>query len=126
MSKRVLPLTLLFILIACAKATGPSGASGIQGEVTIGPTCPVEMAGSPCPDAPFAATITVSQDGEVATTFTTGDDGRFHIPLDPGTYELTAVPVQPGGIASLKPLPAVTVSESTYTGVTISFDSGIR
>ena len=126
MLKRTAAATLLFILVACASGISGNGSSGIQGQVMIGPTCPVMMQNSSCPDAPFAANIIVSRDGSEVTVFETGADGRFHIALDPGTYDVAAEPLEPGGIASLKPLPPVSVFEGTYTSVTLTFDSGIR
>ncbi len=124
--KRSAVAILLISLVACARGASGDGESGIQGEVTVGPTCPVQMQNSPCPDAPFAATVIVSKDGTRVATAETGADGKFHISLEPGVYDVTAEPLEEGGIASLKPLPPVTVAEGAYTAVTIPFDSGIR
>lgn len=122
-----LALTLV-VLVACAKA-GPlsgSGASGIEGVVTIGPACPVQIQGTPCPNQPYAAKIVVHQGSNVVTTFETGADGRFHIPLDPGTYDVSAVSLQSNGISRMTPIPPVDVKDGAYTSVSIVFDSGIR
>lgn len=91
----------------------------------IGPTCPVEVAGSPCPDAPLAAGIDVTQNGELVSTIRSGEDGRFSIDLPPGEYVLEGVEPNPGAPPTAKPL-AVTVSVHEYTEVTFLFDSGIR
>jgi len=115
------------VLVACAAKTGTgNGSSGIRGTVTIGPTCPVERADSPCPPTPYAAKITVSKAGDVVATATTAADGRFQISLEPGTYTIDAVPVNADGIARMQPMRPVTVTAGAFTGVTISFDSGIR
>src|SRR5437764_12857036 len=93
----------LVALVACAKAGPASGSSGIQGGVTIGPGCPVEIQGSPCPDRPYAARIVIHQGTHLVTTFETGSDGRFHISLDPRTYAVTAVSPGPNGVARVRP-----------------------
>jgi hypothetical protein len=128
MQRLLLPLTLTLLTVACAgEIDRGSVASGIQGRVTIGPQCPVEIAGSPCPDAPFAATITVLQaGGDPVLHVATGDDGRFRIPLPPGTYTIEAEPLPPGGIARMLPVRPVTVRPDAYSAVAVSFDSGIR
>jgi hypothetical protein len=124
-----MPLLLLALLLAaCNNAVEPgSVTSGIQGRVTIGPQCPVVMAGSPCPDAPLAATITVSStDGQEVASIETPRDGTFRIALAPGTYVVEARPLQGDGIARMLPLEPVHVVVDTYSTVPISFDSGIR
>jgi hypothetical protein len=130
--RRMKPLAILVVLpVVLAACAGEihqgSATSGIQGRATIGPQCPVEMAGSPCPDAPFAASIAIRQvNGDPVLQTETGDDGRFHIPLPPGTYTIEAEPLQQGGIARMLPMDPVTVRSGVYTTVAISFDSGIR
>ncbi len=128
MKRIALAVAVLALVVgACANKTGTgSGSTGIQGEVVIGPTCPVEIAGSPCPPAPLAAKITVKRDGNVVATLKTGSDGRFRIPLEPGTYTIEAEALKPNPIQFMHPLPPVTVRQDGFTGVTISFDSGIR
>lgn len=127
MRRVALLLVVGSILVSCAssKAAG-NGSSGIQGTVTIGPTCPVERIDSPCPPAPYAAKITVSSEGTVAATVTTGADGAFRIALAPGTYTIHADPANGDGIAHMRPLDPVTVSAGAFSHVSITFDSGIR
>jgi hypothetical protein len=120
-------VVLTFVgLAACAHAGPASGSSGIQGAVTIGPGCPVEIQGSPCPDRPYAARIVVHQGTHLVSTFETGTDGRFHIALDPGTYEVSAFSLQPNGVSRMIPVPPVIVKVGGYTSVAIMFDSGMR
>jgi hypothetical protein len=128
MKRLVLLIVLAALPAACAgEIDHGSVTSGIEGRATIGPLCPVEVVGSPCPDAPFVATITVRRaDGDPVTHAETGDDGRFRIPLPPGTYTIEAEPLPPGGIARMLPVDPVTVRSGAYTTVPISFDSGIR
>ena len=120
-------VALAFVgLVGCANAGSASGSSGIQGGVTIGPGCPVEIQGSPCPDRPYAARIVVHQGTNLVSTFETGPDGRFHISLDPGTYDVSAFSLEPNGVSRMIPVPPVTVKAGAYTSVRIVFDSGIR
>ena len=127
MRKILLVAVCTSVLVACGSKTGTgNGSSGIRGTVTLGPTCPVERADSPCPPAPYAAKITVSKAGDVVATATTAADGRFEISLEPGTYTIDAVPVNTDGIARMQPMQPVTVTAGAFTGVTVSFDSGIR
>src|SRR6266511_200199 len=67
---------------ATAKAT-----SGIEGQVLLGPTCPVEREGMPC-EEPYEATIVVWDAGRTQRVliFDSDDDGRFHVTLPPGEY----------------------------------------
>lgn len=119
-------LVLTAVVGGCGHDRAGTGATGIQGTVVIGPTCPVERPESPCPPAPFAARITVLHDGEEVTTYETGKDGRFRIALAPGTYSVRAESLPPGGIARFQPLPPVTVPSDGYADLRIEFDSGIR
>ena len=123
------PIVVLVVavLAACGNETGASDAgSGIEGTVRIGPTCPVEMAESPCEDAPYRATITVTEGGEIVATGESSEDGTFRIEVPPGTYIVTAEPLVADAIAHADPLPHLVVDAGAFTHVEVSFDSGIR
>ncbi len=63
--------------------------SGIEGQVLMGPMCPVAQQGQGCPDQPYQATITVnSPNGGTIMQFQTDGAGHFKIPLAPGEYIL--------------------------------------
>ena len=115
------------LLAACGSpATAPPAGTGIQGTVTIGPTCPVERVNSPCPPRPVAVAVVVSNtSGNEVTRFRSGADGRFKVALAPGRYVLVG---QGPSTASLpRPIPvSVTVTSGSYAVVTVQFDSGIR
>lgn len=126
----VLGLALLALAAACGgePAPGPPESSGIQGQVLLGPQCPVIREGSPCPDQPLQATIEVySADRQKKiTSFTSGADGRFQAGLLPGDYYINPLPPNPG-----RPLPAgrpqtVTVADHKWTQIAIQYDTGIR
>ena len=127
--KRVLLITTLtaFALASCSIGGGTGdGTTGIRGSVVLGPTCPVELANSPCPPAPYAARITVKQGGDAIASYDTSPGGTFHIQLAPGTYTVEAEPLEENPIARMDPLPPVDVPSEGYAEITISFDSGIR
>jgi hypothetical protein len=116
-------------LVACADAAtvggSGTGAAGIQGKVLLGPMCPVVEVGSPCPDRPIEADITVtSLDGKVVATGHSGKDGDYRISLPPGSYTVTAE--RPDGqFGAGKPV-TVKVTADTYVRLNLLVDSGIR
>ena len=121
MRRAVLAL-MLSVAVACASPAGaPSG--GIEGLVTIGPTCPVQQAGSPCPPGLWTGTVrATSSEGTVHETATAAD-GSYRIALPPGTYTVTPV-VQSGGPPTARPA-TVTVG-TTMQQLDLQLDSGIR
>ncbi len=113
--------------LACRGQQDPSLTSGIEGQVLIGPTCPVLREGTPCPDQPYQATIAVwnAERTQKVHTFTTYEDGRFRLPLTPGEYYIDPQPPNPG----VPPTPitqTVTVPPDRFAQITIEYDSGIR
>jgi hypothetical protein len=124
---RILALVWLFVfLAACAPQTPVMLDSGIEGQVLIGPICPVVREGMDCADKPYQATITVrTSSGKDVTRFQTAADGKFRLPLAPGEYILH--PETPQG----KPLPRAaeqpfTVQAGIFANLTVNYDSGIR
>ncbi|MEW6029403.1 MAG: hypothetical protein ACOYZ8_05535 [Chloroflexota bacterium] len=124
---RILLSLLVFLLTACAPWTAPTPTdSGIEGQVFIGPTCPVVQAGTECPDQPYQAVLTVnSLNGQKVTGFQSDEEGRFRVALAPGEYILH--PESPEGM----PLPfaaeqAFTVLPGQFTHIVVTYDSGIR
>ncbi len=115
------------LALAACGLPAPTGDSGIEGQVTIGPTCPVERVDQPCPDKPFQAEVTVESaaNGREVLRFTSGTDGRFRVALAPGTYRLVPRSPQGGALPRAEPLD-VTVPQGQYVTADIRFDSGIR
>jgi hypothetical protein len=100
--------------------------SGLEGQVLIGPLCPVVQEGVPCPDEPYAAAIQIrNESGEVVATVRSGDDGRFRVNLRPGQYDLVPLSPNEGAPPHAAPV-AVRVQPHAFAPVTISYDSGIR
>jgi hypothetical protein len=121
-------LLILVALASCAPAAeGRGSGSGVAGRVLLGPQCPVEQAGRPCPDKPVAAEVQVFSVGsdEVVTSSDSGENGRFRIDLEPGSYELLPVVSESGGLP-YGTRTHVTVETGEYRRVTLSLDSGIR
>ena len=113
---------ILSVGVACAsQASAPSG--GIEGRVTIGPTCPVEQIASPCPPGTWTGTVRATSAGGGVDETSTDSDGSYRLALAPGTYTVTPV-VQGDGPPSVRPV-TVTVG-STMQQLDLQLDSGIR
>ena len=103
-------------------------ASGIAGDVVLGPRCPVIGPGmeEQCADKGYQTTLVVeTKDGkqEVARV-QSGVDGRFRVALAPGEYIVAPLP-------GAGPLPNcamqfVTVDPGQFTPLTVHCDTGIR
>ena len=118
------------VLFACKSAEQeetPALTSGIEGQVLLGPMCPVVQEGTPCPDKPYQATIVVWNADRTTKvrTFTIAATGRFRVPLAPGDYYIDPQPPDSGGPPT--PIPqTVTVPADRFLQVTVQYDSGIR
>ncbi len=112
-------------LNACGTQPAKAG-TGLQGTVTIAPTCPVQRVGAPPCVAPLAATVSVRNPaGQEVTRFRSAADGTFKVDLAPGTYTLVGISTGPAGLP--RPIPVtVTVVDGQYAQVNLTFDSGIR
>jgi hypothetical protein len=128
--KRGLAFLLIWApLMACGSRPSSVGEahSGIRGVVLAAPACAAESLQTPCPDAPVQAEVVVREaasDGDALATVTTEDDGRFRIALSPGTYAVTARPVD-GHLGSMGST-IVQVRGDSFTEVTLHVDTGIR
>jgi len=98
--------------------------SGIEGQVFVGPMCPVVQQGQACPDQPYQATLTVnSSNGGKIVQFQTDGAGRFKVPLAPGQYILH--PETPTGLPFAGEQ-SFFVEAGKYTQIVVRYDSGIR
>jgi hypothetical protein len=116
----------LLITAACSPLVAASVTdSGIVGQVTIGPMCPVVQAGSPCPDKHYQAALTVlaSPSRTRVLQFQTDSNGLYRITLAPGEYILH--PESPGVMPHAGEIPFV-VHAGQFTRLDVSYDSGIR
>jgi hypothetical protein len=105
---------------------GSDGSTGLDVQILLGPTCPVERPGA-CQNRPFSATISIrTPDGSQEITQATADDqGRLSLALDAGTY--LVVPLSPPGrVLPSAETRVVVLDPGTYASITIRYDSGIR
>lgn len=123
MKNRLLLGLLILLLTACTPSPTPTD-SGIEGQVFIGPMCPVVQEGQECADQPYQALLTVlSPDGREIVQVQTDEQGRFKIPLAPGEYILR--PESPDVLPFASEQPFV-VEAGRFTQITVTYDSGIR
>jgi hypothetical protein len=127
-------LIALLTVAGIAPATAASGhrhrhrppSSGVRGQVTAGPVCPVEMVppDPSCNDRPVPARLTLQRGdfGSVVARGVAGNDGMFVIKVAPGRYTLSAS--SPNAM-SCSPQP-VTVAAGQFTDVHVDCDTGIR
>lgn len=114
---------MILILSTCSTQTQVTD-SGIEGQVFIGPMCPVVQVGQECPDQPYQAILTVnSLEGERIVQVQTDEDGRFRIPLEVGKYILH--PESPNTLPFAQEQ-TVIVEEGKFTQIVVNYDSGIR
>ena len=124
MNLKFLVGVLILVLATCSIYSPTPRGSGIEGQVLLGPMCPVVQQGQECPDQPYQATLTVKTlDGVQITQFHSDEQGRFTVPLVPGEYVLH--PESPNGIPFASDQ-SFLVETGRYTQITVNYDSGIR
>ena len=124
MKKIILIFVVLIAISACNAGTPTPIDSGIEGQVFIGPLCPVVQEGQECPDQPYQATLTVNNsNGREIIKVQTDEQGRFKIPLEPGEYILH--PESPNVMPTAGEQ-NFTVEAGKFTQITVNYDSGIR
>lgn len=115
---------LFIISLATCSAPAAPTDSGIEGQVFIGPMCPVVQDGQACPDQPYQATLTVtSLEGRKIVQVQADEAGRFKIPLTPGQYILH--PESPN-VMPFAAEQTLIVESGKFTEVIVNYDSGIR
>ena len=124
MNIKLLIGVMILVLATCSIYSPTPRGSGVEGQVLLGPMCPVVQEGEDCPDQAYQATLTVlNRDGLLITQFQTDDQGRFNIPLVPGEYILH--PESPNGIPFAGDQSFI-VETGRFTQITVHYDSGIR
>jgi hypothetical protein len=124
MNAKFLVGVLILVLATCSLYNPTPRGSGLEGQVTIGPVCPVVQQGQVCPDQPYQATLTVSNPSGVVIAQVKSDaQGHFRVPLVPGEYILH--PESLNGVAFAEDQ-SFMVETGRYTQITVSYDSGIR
>jgi hypothetical protein len=124
MNLKFLVGVLILVLATCSIYSPTPRGSGIEGQVLIGPMCPVVQDGQQCPDQPYQSTLTVKTlDGVQITQIQSDEQGRFQVALVPGQYILH--PESPNGIPFAGDQSFI-VETGKYTQITVHYDSGIR
>lgn len=97
----------------------------MTGSVLLGPTCPVERDGQPCPtpNGAFAGKLATASEvgGEQSASAAIGTDGRFTIMLSAGTWDVTA----DAGM-SCDTVRVVVADAQPSPPLTVNCDTGIR
>ena len=115
---------LIILLATCSSREAAHAESGMEGQVLIGPMCPVVQVGQPCPDQLYQTTLTINgQDGKKITQAQTDQRGRFKISLKPGQYILH--PESPN-VMPFAAEQSFSVVAGQFTQITVNYDSGIR
>jgi hypothetical protein len=115
---------LILALATCSIYSPTARGSGIEGQVLVGPMCPVVQQGQECPDQPYPASLTVnSVNGVPIAQFQSDEQGRFQVMLVPGEYILH--PESPNGLPFAGDQ-SFMVETGRYTQITVHYDSGIR
>ena len=120
--------SVCFVLtLAAIAACAPPATvdSGIQGYVTAGPSCPVSRPGVPCPDLPYAATLSILAAGDRRLIASAASDasGFYKVLLPAGIYIIR--PDSPGILPRASEV-SVEVRPHEFTRQDISYDTGIR
>lgn len=126
MVKFIVPSLCAGLLAACSllPAQPVPADSGIEGQVLIGPMCPVVREGEECPDQPYQATLTVLDPvGKEIVQFETDANGMFRVPLAPGEYILRPESSGRYPMAAEQPFG---VLPGQFTRLSVIYDSGIR
>ncbi len=124
MNLKLLVGVLILVLATCSIYSPTPRGSGIEGQVLLGPMCPIVQQGQECPDQPYQATLTITdRNGVQITQFQTDAQGRFHTALVPGEYILH--PESPNGLPFAGDQ-TFAVETGRYTQITVHYDSGIR
>ena len=123
MKVSLLATLLLVVAVACGGGATKATDSGIEGVTVSGPQCPVEVAGLPCPDKPFSAKLSISDQRSGKGVSAESDaQGRFRLVLEPGAY--TIIPLSKN-FPPTAPIDVI-VRAHAFTHVTVRFDTGIR
>ena len=114
---------LILLLATCSVKPTPAN-SGVEGQVFIGPNCPIVQQGQSCPDQPYQATLTInSLEGKKITQAQTDGSGRFQIALAPGQYMMHP---ESQNVMPFAAEQTFTVEAGMFTQVIVNYDSGIR
>jgi hypothetical protein len=115
--------------LAVASCGGPAAVdSGIRGQATAGPVCPVEKnpPDPSCAPRPVSGAVVVvrSSGGAEVLRVTTGADGTFQVAVPPGQYVVEGLPAT--GLMAAPGPQDVTVTAGAPATIVLRYDTGIR
>jgi hypothetical protein len=118
----------MILLAGLAGCLGPQDAGYLEGQVTIGPICPVERPGEVCEPTPETyearKIVILDQAGNQVELVDINATGYYQVSLSPGTY---TVDINHAGIDHSPDVPAaVTILAGQTMVLDISIDTGIR
>lgn len=127
---------LLAAVIGCSSTAGIdngdlvlAGRGTLAGFVAIGPICPVEQEGVPCPVPPevYAGVDVVVRgtDGDLAARVDLDDEGRYRVDLPAGRYRVT-LDHELGIDRGSSPTHDVEIRSGETTELDFDIDTGIR
>src|SRR5437867_1320545 len=133
MTRYLIPFIAL-LQLSCNSASSPTEPLAttfgrLSGVVKIGPNCPVEQVGNPCPTPPDAyklRKILVYDEQRTRLLFTVDIDtqGLYFIDLLPGRY---LVDLKRAGLDHSNDVPKVVdIRANVVTALDISIDTGLR
>ena len=125
---------ILLVATACHSPTSPEDPSSqphgrLSGLVKIGPNCPVEQVGNPCPTPPAAFQLRKilvynASKSKVLYVVDIDSQGLYLIDLAPTSY---VIDLRGAGIDRTADLPkTVEIRANTVTRLDVSIDTGIR
>jgi hypothetical protein len=132
--KRSLVLTIGLVFVGATEVAGCAQFSGsaelvgyLEGQVKLGPMCPVERNGAPCPVPPeayAAQEILLLNKAEVIARVRPDSHGSYRIAIRPGKY---VADINRLGVASSGDVPReVEIRAADTTRLDIAIDTGIR
>jgi hypothetical protein len=127
-------LATVFIALALAGlsvgcSSGTSGSGILEGNVTIGPICPVEHPGTPCPvpcELYEVRKVLIYNSSETKLIAEADIDcaGHYSIELKPGTYTVDITRDSFGHISGVPQ--KIEIKEGQTVELNIAIDTGIR
>ena len=127
---------VLTALLGCSSTSGVeegdlvlSGRGTLAGFVAIGPICPVEQEGVPCPVPPElyegVDVIVRETDGDLAARVDLDDEGRYGVDLPAGRYRVN-LDHELGIDRGFSPTHEVELRSGQTTELDFDIDTGIR
>ncbi|MFA5872715.1 MAG: hypothetical protein WC832_02000 [Anaerolineales bacterium] len=124
MNRFLLFILSVAMLSACTSTLTPAEDTGVEGQVLLGPMCPVVRLDQPCPDQPYQSTLTVlNPTGKMIAQVQADVKGLYRLALLPGDYIIH--PESPNVMPHAQDQ-LFSVLAGQFTKLDIVYDSGIR